>query len=54
MRAKGIPEIGVVQRNPDFLMLARAFGCDAARPETLETLGSELTAALGRGGPTVI
>ena len=54
MLAKGIPEIGVIQRNPDFLMLARAFGCHAARPETLEALGPELAAALGRDGPTVI
>ncbi|MDH3593293.1 MAG: thiamine pyrophosphate-dependent enzyme, partial [Rhodospirillales bacterium] len=54
MLAKGIPEVGVIQRNPDFLMLAQAFGCHAARPQTLEALGPELAAALGRDGPTVI
>jgi 5-guanidino-2-oxopentanoate decarboxylase len=54
MLAKGIPEIGVIQRNPDFLKLARAFGCQAARPESLAALGPELTAALARDGPTVI
>lgn len=54
MVAKGIPEVGVIQRNPDFPMLARAFGCHAARPETLEALGPELAAALGRDVPTVV
>ena len=54
MIAKGIPEVGVIQKNPDFLMLARAFGCHGVRPETLETLGSELAAALDRDGPTLI
>jgi thiamine pyrophosphate-dependent acetolactate synthase large subunit-like protein len=54
MIAKGIPELGVIQKNPDFLMLARAFGCHAARPETLEALGPELAAGLGRDGPSVI
>jgi thiamine pyrophosphate-dependent acetolactate synthase large subunit-like protein len=54
MVAKGIPEIGVRPRNPDFVALARACGCHAARPATLAALGSELQGALGRDGPTLI
>ncbi len=54
MIAKGISEVGIIQRNPDFLMLARAFGCHGVRPGSLEALGSELAAALERDGPTVI
>ena len=54
MIAKGISEVGVIQRNPDFLMLARAFCCHGVRPGSLEALGSELAAALEKDGPTVI
>jgi thiamine pyrophosphate-dependent acetolactate synthase large subunit-like protein len=54
MTAKGIPEIGVRPRNPDFQALAAAFGCGAAKPETLDQLGEALSGALEATGPTLI
>ncbi|MSP83994.1 MAG: 5-guanidino-2-oxopentanoate decarboxylase [Alphaproteobacteria bacterium] len=54
MGAKGFPQIGVDLRNPDFLMLARAFGCMAERPESLEAIGTAIEAALRRDVPTLI
>ncbi|MGH6630894.1 MAG: thiamine pyrophosphate-dependent enzyme [Burkholderiales bacterium] len=50
----GIPEIGVRQKNPDFIALAKAFGCRTARPNGLDELKSVLTAAFGADGPTFI
>ncbi len=38
---------------PDFVRLAESFGVDA-REATTETLGAELSAALGSGGPSVV
>jgi 5-guanidino-2-oxopentanoate decarboxylase len=35
MNERGIPEIGVRPRNPDFFKLAEAFGCRTARPHDL-------------------
>ena len=54
MTARGIPEIGVRPRNPDFQALAAAFGCGAAKPETLDQLGAALSGALEAAGPTLI
>ena len=54
MVAGGIPEIGVTARNPDFRALAKAYGCRAVRPESLDALGRELRDALAAPGPTVI
>jgi 5-guanidino-2-oxopentanoate decarboxylase len=54
MRAKGDPEIGVDLRNPDFLMLARAFGCRAERPDSLDGFAQALVAAREHDAPTVI
>jgi len=54
MVRKGIPEIGVKPRNPDFLALARAFGCHAIRPGSLSELTDTLAAALGADRPTLI
>jgi thiamine pyrophosphate-dependent acetolactate synthase large subunit-like protein len=54
MVARGIPAIGVRQRNPDFLALARAFGCRAERPDSLAALERSLTAAFAADGPTLI
>ena len=54
MVARGIPPIGVRQRNPDFLALARAFGCRAERPDSLAALERALTAAFAADGPTLI
>jgi thiamine pyrophosphate-dependent acetolactate synthase large subunit-like protein len=54
MVARGIPALGVKPRNPDFLALARAFGCRAVRPDSLEGLGEALAAAFAADGPTLI
>ena len=49
-----IPTVGVDLYTPDFLMIAKGFGCAAARPETLADLATEVRAALRRKVPTVI
>ena len=49
-----IPEIGVDIHTPDFVGLARAFGCQAAAPGNLEELKSELSMANVRNTPTLI
>jgi 5-guanidino-2-oxopentanoate decarboxylase len=54
MRARGIPEIGVRPRNPDFLALARAFGAEARRPDSLGALAETISDALSQPGPTLI
>lgn len=54
MVLEGIPELGVRLRNPDFLALARAFGCHATRPDSLSALGGAITQALSAKLPTVI
>ncbi len=54
MIAKGIPEIGVSPRNPDYLALARAFGARAIRPDGLDAFGRAITEALAADGPTLI
>jgi 5-guanidino-2-oxopentanoate decarboxylase len=54
MVERGIPEIGVRLRNPDFIKLARAFGCRAVRPGSLARLRSALKAAFIADGPTLI
>jgi 5-guanidino-2-oxopentanoate decarboxylase len=54
MTARSIPPIGVNPRNPDFLALARAFGCRTARPASVPGLKREIRAALRRRLPTVI
>ena len=54
MVADGIPEIGVVPRNPDFQTIGRAFGCHTARPDGLDELGAALGEAFGADGPTLI
>jgi len=51
---RGIPEIGVKPRNPDFLALARAFGCGAVRPGSLAELETALGQAIEGDGPTLI
>jgi 5-guanidino-2-oxopentanoate decarboxylase len=50
----GIPEIGVKPRNPDYLALAKAFGCDAVRPDSLKDLDTRLRAAFTADRPTLI
>lgn len=54
MNARDIPELGVRQRNPDYLTLARAFGASAIRPDSLEALRQAIAAAFTAAGPTLI
>jgi 5-guanidino-2-oxopentanoate decarboxylase len=54
MVASGIPEIGVSQTNPDFLLLAQAYGLSAVRPNGTQALEAALRDALARPGPTLI
>jgi 5-guanidino-2-oxopentanoate decarboxylase len=54
MVGKGIQPNAVTLQNPDFQILARAYGCRAERPENLKALGVAIKAALKADGPTVI
>jgi thiamine pyrophosphate-dependent acetolactate synthase large subunit-like protein len=54
MILKGIPEVGVNPRNPDYLLLARAFGCHALRPDSLDAFAHAVTNALAADVPTLI
>jgi len=54
MKARGIPTIGVNQFNPDFVALARAYGCHTAEPESLADLEASLTEAFAGDRPTLI
>ncbi|MBA4100131.1 MAG: decarboxylase [Rhodospirillum sp.] len=54
MNTRDIPELGVRQRNPDYLALARAFGAEAVRPDSLPTLQEAISAAFSAKGPTLI
>ena len=54
MAARGIPELGVKPRNPDFLALARAFGAEAVQPESLGALTEAIERAWSADGPTLI
>lgn len=44
----------VIQQNPDFIALARAYGAYAVAPRTLEALAQAVQAALAADRPTVI
>lgn len=50
----GFTPTGVASRNPDFLGLARAFGCRTARPGSAAELGACISNALVADGPTLI
>jgi len=54
MIAAQIAPNSVIQRNPDFLALARAYGANAAQPVTLADIGPALDAAFKADGPTII
>jgi thiamine pyrophosphate-dependent acetolactate synthase large subunit-like protein len=54
MIRRGIPEIGVNLKTPDYLGLGRAFGCHVASPQSHEELGAAITRALSADGPTLI
>ncbi|MNF85718.1 putative 2-ketoarginine decarboxylase AruI [compost metagenome] len=54
MKNRDIPTIGVDIYTPDFQGLARAFGCNAEKVESLEHLAELLQAAAKADRPTVI
>lgn len=54
MVAAQIAPNAVVQRNPDFLALAQAYGAQAAAPETLAEMQAAVREAFSANGPTVI
>jgi 5-guanidino-2-oxopentanoate decarboxylase len=54
MQARGLPLISVKPRNPDFLALAKSFGCDAERPASLCDLQAAIAGALTKNKPTLI
>jgi 5-guanidino-2-oxopentanoate decarboxylase len=54
MTERGIPEIGVRLRNPDFQALAKAFGCRAVQPDSIEALKRAVRTAIDADGPTLI
>ncbi|WP_108814720.1 thiamine pyrophosphate-binding protein [Loktanella sp. Alg231-35] len=53
VRAQIAPN-AVIQRNPDFLKLAEAYGAAATQPTTLAEFGQAIQTALQTKGPTVI
>jgi 5-guanidino-2-oxopentanoate decarboxylase len=50
----GIQPNAVTLRNPDFQMLAKAYGAHAAKPASLEELATAIATALKADGPTLI
>ena len=54
MAERDIPQIGVDIFTPDFVAVAKAFGCEALRPGSLAELERELKASPTRKVPTVI
>lgn len=54
MNERGIPEIGVRLRNPDYMKLAEAFGCNTVRPASLGHFQSALQSAFVAERPTLI
>jgi acetolactate synthase I/II/III large subunit len=54
MAERGIPQIGVDIYTPDFLTIARGFGCRAVRAESLPHLQEQLRQAHRAAGPTLI
>ena len=51
---KGIQPNAVTLKNPDFQVLAKAYGCSAERPESLDELRAAITRALKGRRPTLI
>ena len=51
---KGIQPNAVTLVNPDFAALARAYKCDAIRPQTLDELSAAIKAGLAAEAPVVI
>ena len=54
MIERGIPQIGVDIYTPDFLAIARGFGCRAERAGSLAQLQAQLRQAQATPGPTLI
>ncbi|SDE46220.1 5-guanidino-2-oxopentanoate decarboxylase [Limimaricola pyoseonensis] len=54
MTAAQIAPNAVIQRNPDFCALARAWGAAAERPQNLEELRDTVALAFATRGPTLI
>jgi thiamine pyrophosphate-dependent acetolactate synthase large subunit-like protein len=54
MANAGIQPNNVTLRNPDFQALARAYGCVAEKPVSLDALAIAIKAALKAEGPTLI
>jgi acetolactate synthase-1/2/3 large subunit len=54
MAERGIPQIGVDIYTPDFRAIARGFGCQAVRAESLAHLQEQLRQAQRASGPTLI
>ncbi len=54
MAKRGIPQIGVNPRNPNFMKLADAFGCPGILADSAEAFDTALRDALVRKGPTII
>ena len=54
MRKRGIAEIGVNPRAPDFLKLAEAFGCPGVQVEDEGAFRAAMAAAFEHAGPTLI
>ncbi|PSJ62790.1 5-guanidino-2-oxopentanoate decarboxylase [Pseudaminobacter soli (ex Li et al. 2025)] len=54
MTGRGIARLGVDLKVPDFITIARGFGCHGARIESFDELRAELTAAAARRVPTIL
>ena len=54
MVQKGIEPNAVTLVNPDFQLLAKAYGCRAEKPASLKALARSVKAALEADGPTLI
>ncbi len=54
MVAAGIPQLGVIGRNPDFVAMAHACGAQAHRVHDPAALTAAIRTALDQAGPTLI
>jgi 5-guanidino-2-oxopentanoate decarboxylase len=54
MVAAGIPQLGVIGKNPDFVGIAHACGAEGCRVHDPAALQESLRTALNRAGPTLI
>jgi thiamine pyrophosphate-dependent acetolactate synthase large subunit-like protein len=54
MVAAGIPQLGVIGRNPDFVALGAAYGAESYRVHDAAALTEAIRTALSHAGPTLI